>query len=405
MNKRNVTRRQWLAGLLAIVFVFSGSPVVAGQFDTPVLVERTLDQTMSCIEYAVTGVSLRVIWTPYGPYYFWTAHVRHNSPDLLSLVHPQLDGMPYQEYNALFGNAYPKTAARIFTVGAIPIGGGHNHYGKWHRHQAVRHLEATVLGHPVAMLLDSSGWNGIRMKAPRHQRDSKSTPDKYLGDFPDSNWSGSFDEQMNLQQAQEIISDSPIVSALEEMIATIQPIASSLGSSGNSPFCPVDSSPFEPYYLSGIDAWMWRIGYPLTDISKSATIVNPLSRDIIGTNGERWGHLYPRYGGINQAHSAKAAAVIARRSMDVLGNDRQLGRIYREPDYEVKTGVWAKLHPVAATNAQCHRKIANTGTIIEDADNYAWNFWTAHNCDLDRRGVHVFTIPLGPIYVTGKVPE
>ena len=115
---------------------------------------------------------------------------------------------------------------------------------------------------------------------------------------------------------------------------------------------------------------------------------------------EGWGHLYPRYGTVDHVDDAKASAVIARRSLDILA-DPQIGRVYW-PTTAPSGVAWSKVYPEDVT---CHKNIAHTGTKRIESRQYAWTSWFYATCDLDESGQLVLRIPLGPIQVTPAIPE
>jgi conserved putative exported protein len=174
-------------------------------------------------------------------------------------------------------------------------------------------------------------------------------------------------------------------------------------STGGRYFCTLPYTPFWPYYLSGLDSILWRHGWPLTDVHR---IWNPLwpGPRIAPSKGtllpEGWGHLYPRYGTVDHVDDAKASAVIARRSLDILA-DPQIGRVYW-PTTAPSGVAWSKVYPEDVT---CHKNIAHTGTKRIESRQYAWTSWFYATCDLDESGQLVLRIPLGPIQVTPAIPE
>lgn len=393
----------------------------SGLLTSTSLAETSLEQIESCLEYTIHGITLRAIYTPWGVYYFWTPNVSHFSPDLLSMSHKELDDMPYLEFQKTFGAALKPIAQKGFadvvgkTVGSLnaDIGGGRYQHKDWGDYQAGQFSESTVIGNPAAMFIDAFTWNGLRMAGKEVSKAaelSSTDAQDYLEGFKKGNgkaeWSDSFDNAMNYDMTMQVMANSPVVQSIKQIVRQIDSAVSSMqGRTGDSPFCPVYASAFQPFYLSGVDSYLWRLGYPVTDSEHSDVILNPLSTDIVGTGGEQWGHIYPRDGAVNHQEAQKVAAVVAVRSKQVLA-EGGMGRLYREPDYKMKRVVWSKVYPQPKKN--CHVNIANTGTETESKDRkdrYAWNLWTNHRCDLYRRGVPIAFIPIGPIHVTPVVPE
>ena len=344
-------------------------------FTSMELAEATLEQLPVCLEYKITGITLRVIITPWFVYYFWTPHVEHYSPDLLAMSHAELNAMPWVEYNALFGEAYKQVSNVLFakilsTLFGLPeteIGGGRYLDKGWGKHQAVQFTESTIVGNPVAMFIDAFTFKGINLPQPAdnsNQNTKRSNPsdEKQSGNKSggnrggrtpsvggqssgngnsgpqvptdtvknwlsscangNTNWLPIFSQNLGYTQVMMMMmANSPVVQSIKQLMQQIDAALSSInGKVGDSPFCPVNATPFEPYYLSGLDAHAWRLGYPVADPDKSLTIMNPLSRDKIAPSSEedfgkvlfnlppelvkfltpRWGHVYPREGALDQ---------------------------------------------------------------------------------------------------------
>ncbi|MDO4643185.1 MAG: hypothetical protein Q4A74_05030 [Cardiobacteriaceae bacterium] len=433
---------------------------VKGGFTTIDLAINTLEQLPACLEYKITGITLRMVIRPWGVYFFWTPHVEHYSPDLVSMSHPELNKMPWIEYSLVFGEAYKQISqlffarvmSALFNLGNNEIGGGRYLYNQFGKHQSVQFTESTVVGHPVAAFLQaftfsdtkdgssninvnfdtgSSGGGGGGGSSSNDNKDSKSSIPfsevaQQLSKFIDGIFEMpvKFREAMGYKQVLQFMANSPVIQSVKQLMMRInQALASVGGHVGNSPFCPVNATPFDPYYLSGLDAYLWRMGYPIADSEKSLTILNPFSFDRVAPSRHegyedalinlppevekiltpKWGNIYPREGALNQPDTSKHGAVIASRSQSLLGEGkRPIGRIFRVPQYHINGAAWSKMYPKIT---MCHRNIANTGADIEEHGRYAWTIWTSHDCDLSRRGIPIVTIPLGPIYVTPAIPE
>jgi len=417
----------------------------AGGFTTLELATTTVAQLPSCLEYTIEGITLRMIIHPWGVTYFWTPHVSHYSPDLLAMSHRELQYFPYIEYRLLLAIPYYEFTRTVFSrllatlLGFnvnVPMGGGHYLHDQFGKHQSVQFSDAMVIGHPVAMLIEAFTFKGINLpeangggQRPQiSQADVKAWLESWV--TGDTNWPPVFSEALGYKQVLMMLANSPVIQQIKQLMQQIDAALSSInGKVGDSPFCPVNSTPFEPYYLSGGDVYPWRIGYPVADSEKSLTILNPLSRDVIGPTTkrdkqaegviakvlekimeavrelfrERWGHIYPREGSVDQRDSAKIGAVVAQRAVDLLAEkEKPTGRIYRIPRYRMKGVAWSKMYPVETS---CHKNIANTGTEVDRPyDMYAWTVWTQHDCDLFRVGIPIAFVPLG-IPVTPPVPE
>ena len=418
----------------------------AGGFTTLELATTTVAQLPSCLEYTIEGITLRMVIHWWGVSYFWTPHVSHYSPDLLEMSHRELQYFPYIEYRLLLAIPYYEFTRTVFSrllatlLGFnvnVPMAGGHYLHDQFGKHQSVQFSDAMVIGHPVAMLIEAFTFKGVKLpqanggggQRPQiSQADVKAWLESWV--TGDTNWPPVFSQALGYQEVLAMLANSPVIQQIKQLMLQLDAALSAVGGKvGDSPFCPVNSTPFEPYYLSGGDVYPWRIGYPVADSEKSLTILNPLSRDVIGPTTkrdkqaegviakvlekimeavrelfrERWGHIYPREGSVDQRDSAKIGAVVAQRAVDLLAEkEKPTGRIYRIPRYRMRGVAWSKMYPVETS---CHRNIANTGTEVDRPyDMYAWTVWTQHDCDLFRVGIPIAFVPLG-IPVTPPVPD
>ena len=417
----------------------------AGGFTTLELATVTVAQLPACLDYTIEGLTLRMIIRRWGVYFVWTPHVSHYSPDLLEMSHRELQYFPYIEYRLLLAIPYYEFTRTVFSrllatlLGFntnVPMAGGHYLHDQFGKHQSVQFSDAMVIGHPVAMLIEAFTFEGVNLppsggkngRPQVSQEDVTAWLESWVNGKTD--WPPIFSEVLGYQEVLAMLANSPVIQQVHQLMMQLNTALASVGGRvGKSPFCPVNSTPFEPYYLSGGDVYPWRIGYPVADSEKSLTILNPLSRDVIGPTTkrdreaetvigkvlekiaealrelfrERWGHVYPREGSVDQRDSAKIGAVVAQRAVDLLAEtEKPVGRIYRLPRYRMSGVAWSKMYP---TQTWCHKNIANTGTEVDRPyDMYAWTVWTRHECDLYRRGFPVLYIPLG-IPITPPVPD
>ena len=125
-------------------------------------------------------------------------------------------------------------------------------------------------------------------------------------------------------------------------------------------YCKSQTTPFVPYYLSGLDFLAWRFGVPEM-VYPEALI--PGMREI-RANGDTWGNIYPRAGTVTQVHDYKASAVTAHRVADVVTNtfqphvyipiakkdNQSNGEWFPPPvkEGDEKTHKWQQLHPVTS---------------------------------------------------------
>ena len=455
--RNNKHGKKWLRQLAlaaGVALACTSQPAHAG-FGTAELVSTTISQIPDCLDYRILGLSLRVIWTPYGPYYFWTLHVGHTVPAMVNQSHPYLDEMPWEDYSRLLGSAYRAASEAIVHVGFlgladnVEIGAGRYKHHKFGKHYAPQHYESALIGHPAMIIFQktgggekSGGGNGgsgssassqEKQKAPSNPTNSRyfqgtgNVPRNNGGNAGNGNGqqqpppgAGFLNRWQNKGSGQGQFTDQERQSlGYDETMSQIDgadytdydrandSVTSAVDgydvSTGGRYFCTLPYTPFWPYYLSGLDSILWRHGWPLVDLHR---IWNPLwpGPRIAPSTGtllpETWGHLYPRYGTVDHVDDAKASAVIARRGLDILA-DPQIGRVYW-PTTAPSGVAWSKVDP---EQVSCHKNIAHTGTKRIEERQYAWTSWFYATCDLDERGQLVLRIPLGPIQVTPAVPE
>lgn len=455
--RNNKHGKKWLRQLAlaaGVALACTSQPAHAG-FGTAELVSTTISQIPDCLDYRILGLSLRVIWTPYGPYYFWTLHVGHTVPAMVNQSHPYLDEMPWEDYSRLLGSAYRAASEAIVHVGFlgladnVEIGAGRYKHHKFGKHYAPQHYESALIGHPAMIIFQKTGGgeksgggnggSGSSASSPEKQKaPSNPTNSRYFqgtGNVPRNNGgnagngngqqqpppgAGFLNRWQNKGSGQGQFTDQERQSlGYDETMSQIDgadytdydrandSVTSAVDgydvSTGGRYFCTLPYTPFWPYYLSGLDSILWRHGWPLVDLHR---IWNPLwpGPRIAPSTGtilpETWGHLYPRYGTVDHVDDAKASAVIARRGLDILA-DPQIGRVYW-PTAAPSGVAWSKVYP---EQVSCHKNIAHTGTKRIEERQYAWTSWFYATCDLDERGQLVLRIPLGPIQVTPAIPE
>ena len=273
----------------------------AGGFTTLELATTTVAQLPSCLEYTIEGITLRMVIHWWGVSYFWTPHVSHYSPDLLEMSHRELQYFPYIEYRLLLAIPYYEFTRTVFSrllatlLGFnvnVPMAGGHYLHDQFGKHQSVQFSDAMVIGHPVAMLIEAFTFKGVKLpqtnggggQRPQiSQADVKAWLESWV--TGDTNWPPVFSQALGYQEVLAMLANSPVIQQIKQLMLQIDAALSAVGGKvGDSPFCPVNSTPFEPYYLSGGDVYPWRIGYPVADSEKSLTILNPLSRDVNATS-------------------------------------------------------------------------------------------------------------------------
>lgn len=167
-------------------------------------------------------------------------------------------------------------------------------------------------------------------------------------------------------------------------------------------YCKSQTTPFVPYYLSGLDFLAWRFGVPEM-VYPEALI--PGMREI-RANGDTWGNIYPRAGTVTQVHDYKASAVTAHRVADVVTNtfqphvyipiakkdNQSNGEWFPPPvkEGDVKTHKWQQLHPV--TSQSCAIFPDNPPSMLSENGSYAWALWRPYKCCKKRRQTFLYSI-------------
>lgn len=450
---------------LAMPFSISAQALSVKKMDTSELFSSTLNSVPDCIEYCIDGISLYAIPTPWGFTYYWTLNVSHNSPDLVMMSYNDIRESPWEEFDNFFGENYASFTESLLqkiTGLSIEVGGGRIQHKGWGHHQTVSFKEAAGLGHPAAVILKMFDQGGLKPASKPGNRGDREpcltngcledesgglgnsirqeTGSGGTGNQSTNDWLTSFMNGGNMNTTPDMVSGfggnmSNINSAannkgLNSFMEGLGNRVNGQGmSTGQRLFCPINITPFMPYYLSGLDALEWRSGYPITDWKHSATILNPLSRDVIETfvkdtftiNGkkysafsvnESWGNLYPREGTLNQPWDSKRATVIIARAADILIENNSSRVRYKPGNSNNGFGGWGKIFPIMGdttpgqTEAACHKNVANTGTTINETGGYAWTFWRRYNCDLRTTGIHIVTVKFpSPICLTSEVPQ
>ncbi|HEY3592205.1 MAG TPA: TIGR03756 family integrating conjugative element protein [Buttiauxella sp.] len=159
--------------------------------------------------------------------------------------------------------------------------------------------------------------------------------------------------------------------------------------------CKSAATPFVPYFVSSLDALVWRSGLP-EGLYPEAFV--PGQRELGSQGGgSMWGNIYPRSGFVTQEDGYKSAAVVAQRVADVITRTGQL-HVYqplvgqRAPGYwppapvKENTGTqnhkWQRLSPTLSTTCAV---FPDTGATVAEDGNYAWALWQPYNC-CKRRG-------------------
>ncbi|WP_279460130.1 TIGR03756 family integrating conjugative element protein [Actinobacillus delphinicola] len=172
-------------------------------------------------------------------------------------------------------------------------------------------------------------------------------------------------------------------------------------------FCSSQSTPYMPYFLSGLDFLEWR--YPTVEAFHPSSLTF-FNRELRKGN-DNWGNIYPRNGMVTQQHSYKGAALVAQRVADIVtrpfGTSSHLyfplskksqpsnGKWYPKPVQELnnQNHKWQMLYPKLEQSCAIFPDKSSSG--IETTDpyqdklspnhNYAWALWRPYEC-CKRRG-------------------
>ncbi len=164
-----------------------------------------------------------------------------------------------------------------------------------------------------------------------------------------------------------------------------------MGSMGYT--CAGSATAFVPYFLSTLDALMWRTGLPETLYPEALT---PGMREV-GSIGNMWGNVYPRGGFVTQVDDYKAAAVVAQRTADIITRTGQV-HVYNPMTASRSDGYWPPDPVTENTGTKNHKwqqlvpSVSSSCAVFPDNSNpiatdgaYAWALWQPYSC-CQRRG-------------------
>lgn len=163
-------------------------------------------------------------------------------------------------------------------------------------------------------------------------------------------------------------------------------------------YCQSQTTPFVPYFLSGLDFFAWDENLPEMFYPEAMV---PGMREV-SQIGDNWGNVYPRSGAINQVHDYKASAVIAQRVADIVSRMAQ-PHIYFPAAKSGGAGEWPP-GPVEEGNARTHKwqmlypQMEESCSVfphgssndthsakVSEKGNYAWALWRPYS-GCKRRG-------------------
>ena len=388
--------------------------------------------------------------------FFLVPKVEHNMSTMVVMTSETLGREAWREWAALIGQAQKALLdlpAR--QLGVLEAGGGRSRYEHFGQHQATQLMDVEIAGHPVAILPNILGGNGRVKPAAEPRIDPKTDPvycdlpgcierqphiDAQLyrrpqptGDHdPPPPWWIDAETKALIQHTRDYLNTwqsqardgqytafpnylsdhfkilprlqslGHIVEALQMMahfmrwIRILKNLTSYVAGSGGVRIdylmCANDVIPFMPYYLSSLDALLWRSGWPYTDLQHTGRILNPLSNDRVRPKAalpfETWGHLYPRAGFVNNDHPGRAAAVVTARAASLAHDPSAVGR--PKLSLPARAGSWQKLSP--DPTAYCTTHIADLPTAISASGSYAYTVWSRYRCALSHSGIKIASI-------------
>lgn len=427
-------------------------------FTTDELLQTGIDGMFdpACGGYCVVGACAHLVVkvTLEGIKYYTivSPKIRHAVPDLVISSYNHIGSEPWLEWRDLVGSALDEVnTGPVAGVLGLSDGmrGGQQRYSGHGSQQSVIFKEVDIVGHPAAIIpqvakLDGSIDTDVELdyELPSFTRlPSLSQAQAEDAATPDDGWNlesmldAGFNSVMEilLSQLESLLKAFDIVKTIQRIIELFDMFTDLLNFYENAMelletivrgsiygnlinprfradrlFCPSSVRPFQPYYLSYIDTLYWRTGFPLTDgpisgANHTATILNPLSGDGLGSPGETWGHLYPRDGAVNQHVDPKAATVLAYRGLDVLLKDISSGTgtrvgVSMPPGYPAGGGAWQMIFPVKREcRADPFYPDDNIATDFMEENShgaYAWTYYHIYTCCMNERGQKIMEVDL-----------
>jgi len=157
--------------------------------------------------------------------------------------------------------------------------------------------------------------------------------------------------------------------------------------------CTSSATAFVPYFLSTLDALVWRSGLPESLYPEALT---PGMREV-GSTGNLWGNIYPRSGFVTQVDDYKAAAVVAQRTADIITRTGQV-HVYNPMTASRRDGYWPPDPVTENTGTKNHKwqrlvpAVSSSCAVFPDSNNpiasdgaYAWALWQPYSC-CQKRG-------------------
>ncbi|WP_020406869.1 TraU family protein [Hahella ganghwensis] len=443
------------------------------QFTTFDIVEITGQQIPDCMDYCFVGVCVHWQFAfPAGINIILSPKIRHYLPEYIVQTHPEVGEEPWWEWSKVFAPAEKEAQSLLVSLMGVDFSGGHEvvdvEYDSQDRETLFK--EASVIGHPLSLLPKILTTNGefrpvsslsgelgdVGLQGSNNSDDSGDIwcnwEEEYCDDGPDTGT----DQDLTLEEAfdkgsdaaieyiqnfgvQQLIADPRItrlfnvvdaanstrdqfesIIELADLLEDIQSVADSVtvgvGINGELKterlLCDTPIYPFVPYYLSTMDSFFWRNGWPITDIEHAVDVLNPFTSEAVKKDSHEWGPLFPRHGFLQTYHDYKTAGVMAARAVDVAVEEG--GYRIRIPPSELPSsdeyralfsprwtgGKWSEVYPDPSD--QCYSSVAYKGDVIDsggtigDGKN-AWTFWRQYECCMNFEGNYVETVNIDDI--------
>lgn len=411
----------------------------------------------SCGGYCIIGfcAHLKLGFSLTRGFYYYTIispRIRSTLPELLIMSFDEVGDQPFKEWRDTFGKVIATANGPASSIIGITDGlqGGRPDPIRQGQHQTVSFKEVDIIGHPLALLPELVNDQGAstsdqNYKLPNYastayasttldNNTQESLSKSGFGFSPGSfKWpsldsvTDSIKQKVNAAiQSMQVIDQLNSVKSATQTVKNIKKTVNvaleaaevSVRSSGwlnftrprfRAPrlFCDATTKPFQPYYISFLDAFWWRSGYPITDgpisgTDKSKVIINPLSTDTLQKvsspldvmKKEIWGHLYPRDGSINQSHDAKTGSVIAWRGLDVLRTAVRSGHRVGVPLKDNTPGKWQLIFPEVKSCRNDPYYPQGADLSIDSLKpsgygGYAWNYYKTSTCCSNTSGTKI----------------
>ena len=415
-----------------------------------------------CIVGACAHLAIKVSWKGVEAYTIISPKIEHAVADLVISAYDHVGKEPWKEWRESVGKAMSEiNTGPIASLLNTPDGlqGGQSQYAGQGVHQSIRFKEVDIIGHPASLIPqiatledeDNDNYLGGSYEEKAYEKDFRAPK---IGSVPNQSDAKQADNQdqegeFNLSamldsgllsvmgsssgEVKSLVEAFDILEYMERIMEIFDFFTDLLEFYNNAMtileattrstiyanlanpkfradrlFCPSEIKPFQPYYLSFVDSLYWRVGFPITDgpisgSDHSSTVLNPLSKDILGNEKTTWGHLYPRDGTINNNHDAKVASVAAWRGLDVLLHDVRDGDgghrmgVSLPDGYWNESGLWEMIYPVK-------RECSATPYYPDDGKDkdfmepnehggYAWNYYHLYDCCTNTKGKFLLEAP------------